>query len=293
MKINEVEQRVGISKKNIRFYESQGLLTPRRNSENGYRDYTPEDVALLQAVKLLRKLGVPLEEIRRMRTGELTVGDGMRRHLISLEREQQNVEQAARMCRELREQTCRIEDLDAPALLARMEELERGETTFPNKQLDDDRAQRRAAATVAAAAMTLIMAGSIALLVWVWLVSGEERPPLPLMAVLVAIPGAVILGTLLALWQRLREIGRGELDDAKEYYAGQVAGRLSLRRRDGGDPAGDLRVHAGGLVCAGRRGDERRHRCHPAYRRAAAGHGGRYRHRLVAAGEGTAERGRG
>ena len=196
MKINEVEQRVGISKKNIRFYESQGLLTPRRNSENGYRDYTPEDVALLQAVKLLRKLGVPLEEIRRMRTGELTVGDGMRRHLISLEREQQNVEQAARMCRELREQTCRIEDLDAPALLARMEELERGETTFPNKQLDD---------------------GSIALLVWVWLVSGEERPPLPLMAVLVAIPGAVILGTLLALWQRLREIGRGELDDAKEY----------------------------------------------------------------------------
>ena len=39
---------------------------------------------------------------------------------------------------------------------------------------------------------------------------------LPLMAVLVSIPGAVILGTLLALWQRLREIGRGELDDAKE-----------------------------------------------------------------------------
>mgnify|MGYP002508345585 CR=1 FL=1 len=30
MKINEVETQVGITKKNIRFYEEQGLLSPRR-----------------------------------------------------------------------------------------------------------------------------------------------------------------------------------------------------------------------------------------------------------------------
>ena len=66
MKINEVEALVGITKKNIRFYEEQGLLTPRRNSENGYRDYGPEEVAVLRRIKLLRKLGLPLEEIRRM-----------------------------------------------------------------------------------------------------------------------------------------------------------------------------------------------------------------------------------
>ena len=44
MKINEVEQQVNITKKNIRFYEQQGLLNPRRNTENGYRDYSKEDV---------------------------------------------------------------------------------------------------------------------------------------------------------------------------------------------------------------------------------------------------------
>ena len=66
MKINEVEAQVGITKKNIRFYEEQGLLSPRRNSENGYRDYGPEEVAALRQIKLLRKLGVPLEEIRQM-----------------------------------------------------------------------------------------------------------------------------------------------------------------------------------------------------------------------------------
>ena len=37
MKINEVEALVGITRKNIRFYEAEGLLSPRRNSQNGYR----------------------------------------------------------------------------------------------------------------------------------------------------------------------------------------------------------------------------------------------------------------
>ena len=36
MKINEVEKIIGITKKNIRFYEKEGLLSPCRNKENGY-----------------------------------------------------------------------------------------------------------------------------------------------------------------------------------------------------------------------------------------------------------------
>ena len=61
MKINEVEALVGITKKNIRFYEEKGLLSPRRNSENGYRDYGQAEVDELQRIKLMRKLGVPLD----------------------------------------------------------------------------------------------------------------------------------------------------------------------------------------------------------------------------------------
>ena len=40
MKINEVEQVVGITRKNIRFYEEQGLIAPKRQIENGYRNYS-------------------------------------------------------------------------------------------------------------------------------------------------------------------------------------------------------------------------------------------------------------
>ena len=43
MKIKQVEELVGITKKNIRFYEDQGLLNVER-AENGYREYHREDI---------------------------------------------------------------------------------------------------------------------------------------------------------------------------------------------------------------------------------------------------------
>ena len=55
MKIKQVEELVGITKKNIRFYEDQGLLEVKR-ADNGYREYGLEDVKRLQEIRLLRKL---------------------------------------------------------------------------------------------------------------------------------------------------------------------------------------------------------------------------------------------
>ena len=73
MKINEVEAAVGVTKKNIRFYEEEGLISPRREPGNGYRSYSEADVERLRRIKLLRKLDVPLAEIRQMLEGECTL----------------------------------------------------------------------------------------------------------------------------------------------------------------------------------------------------------------------------
>ena len=54
MKINEVEAAVGVTKKNIRFYEEEGLITPGREPGNGYRSYSQADVERLRRIKLLR-----------------------------------------------------------------------------------------------------------------------------------------------------------------------------------------------------------------------------------------------
>ena len=48
-------------------------------------------------------------------------------------------------------------------------------------------------------------------------VDPADAPPLALLLVLVAIPGVIILGVLLALFQRIKEIQKGEEDDAKNY----------------------------------------------------------------------------
>ena len=217
MKINEVEALVGITKKNIRFYEAEGLLTPRRNSENGYRDYGEEEVETLRRIKLLRKLGVPLEEIRQMQTGVHTVGDGMRRHLVTLERERQNLADAARVCEELTDCQERLEALDAQVLLDRMDRMEEEGTTFMDKQKKDMKRRRYVMPVVMAVVMAILMVALIWLFLWAFETDPAGAPPLPLLALFIAIPAVVILGVAIALVQRIREIGKGEEDDARKY----------------------------------------------------------------------------
>ena len=216
MKINEVEALVGITRKNIRFYESEGLLSPRRNSENGYRDYGEAEVEALRRIKLLRKLGVPLEEIRQMQSGAHTVGDGMRRHLVSLERERGNLDQAIRLCGRLTDRQERLCDLDAESVLAEMDTLEQTGTTFQNKQKRDVRI-RYVAPVVITVGMTLLMMGLTGLLFWSIYAGTNGSPPALMLAVLALLPLVVTGGVVLALIQRIREIGKGEEDDAKSY----------------------------------------------------------------------------
>ena len=216
MKINEVEALVGITKKNIRFYEEKGLLSPGRNSENGYRDYGQAEVDELRRIKLLRKLGVPIEEIRRMQQGTQTVGDGMRRHLVTLERERKNLEESVKLCELLKERTEPLSELDAGSVLEEMEKLEQSGTTFQNKQRQDVRI-RYVAPIVVAAVMVTLMGALPALMIWAYAHDPANAPPLAMLIILTAIFGLGICGILYALFQRITEIGKGEIDDAKQY----------------------------------------------------------------------------
>ena len=66
MKIKDVEKRTGITSYNIRFYEKENLLIPKRNPVNGYREYTEEDILLLNRIKMLRMLDIPVSDIRKI-----------------------------------------------------------------------------------------------------------------------------------------------------------------------------------------------------------------------------------
>ena len=69
MYIHEAAERSGTTKKAIEYYCMKGLLSPRV-SENGYKDFSEEDVACLKKISLLRNLGVSVEDIRELLSGK-------------------------------------------------------------------------------------------------------------------------------------------------------------------------------------------------------------------------------
>ncbi|MBQ7838889.1 MAG: MerR family transcriptional regulator [Lachnospiraceae bacterium] len=216
MRINEVEQKVGITKKNIRFYEKEGLLNPARSLENGYRDYSDEDVVTLKKIRLLRQLSVPLEEIRRVQSGTITMEGILRRHIIALEEQSGNLAKIQAVCERLVEEKAQYAQLDTDMWLAELEKLEKEGMHFMDVKKLDKR-QKKQGSIIAALVFCALMLAVDGLFIWAFLTEPEGAPPLLLMAVFLAIPAVFAVGALLALWQRMKEIEGGEEDAAAKY----------------------------------------------------------------------------
>lgn len=97
MNIKEIEERSGLTRANIRYYEQEGLLAPARR-ENKYRDYSEEDLETLLRIALLRSLGFSLEEIRRLQSGEADFAAAMRERSAALETEGRRLLAARNVC---------------------------------------------------------------------------------------------------------------------------------------------------------------------------------------------------
>ncbi|MCT8989208.1 Cu(I)-responsive transcriptional regulator [Chelativorans sp. SCAU2101] len=65
MNIGAVARASGLPAKTIRYYEEIGLLKPER-AENGYRDYSAEDVHRLRFLQRARSLGFTVEQCRQL-----------------------------------------------------------------------------------------------------------------------------------------------------------------------------------------------------------------------------------
>ena len=102
-----------------------------------------------------------------------------------------------------------LEREDFDALL--MKEMENEGVRFMNVNHVD---KKRRAPIISAITMIIIMIATIALLVW-----ANTVDPLPLVfiALIIAIPVVVIIGVLLALRDRMRQIEGGEEDAASKY----------------------------------------------------------------------------
>ena len=116
MTIQEMERKSGLERTNIRFYEREGLLNPQRR-ENGYRDYSEEDLQLLLKIKLLRRLGFSLDAIRSLKDGDTALDDALARRLAAIGGERRELDATERVCTEMRQDGASFPTLDAQRYL--------------------------------------------------------------------------------------------------------------------------------------------------------------------------------
>ena len=101
MKINDAEKLLGITKANIRFYEKENLLTPTR-TEKGYRDYSEADILRLKEIIILRKLGIPVQQIQDILDGILPLQEALDRNILSLQEEIEKLNGSLNLCCQLK-----------------------------------------------------------------------------------------------------------------------------------------------------------------------------------------------
>lgn len=213
MKIKQVEELVGITRKNIRFYEEQGLLNVGR-SENGYREYGMEDVERLKKIRLFRRLSVPLEEIRQYFEGTRTLEDILEKQVILLEQERENIQRTQLFCKQMLEQKVKDATWDTDNCLEQMEKMEKEGVRFMDDIKKDIQKKRQRGALLGAGIMLVIMLTIIAILLWA---NSVEPLPIGMLLYLIGIPALVMIGVLVALISRMKEIKGGEEDEASKY----------------------------------------------------------------------------
>lgn len=213
MRIKEVEELVGISKKNIRFYEKEGLLNPGRELENSYRDYSEEDVSRLRVIKLLRKMDMPISSIGDVLEHRTTLHEAMHLHSLLLEEQRRGIVNAQRVCRMISEDGAELENLDTEHYLNEILNVEENSTVLVNIHAHDTAGKYRETILVSAVvALFLLILAAVVLIV-------NQRTDVPTWIMYLAATVILLLfvGVIVALISRLKEIKGGEEDDIGNY----------------------------------------------------------------------------
>lgn len=103
MTMKEAEERTGLLRSNIRFYEKEELIKPSRNEKNGYRDYSENDIENIKKIAYLRTLGISIEDIRDIISEKITLYEAIRKQHKVLEHQISDLNTAKVMCEKMLE----------------------------------------------------------------------------------------------------------------------------------------------------------------------------------------------
>ncbi len=125
----------GLTVRTLHYYDEIGLVTPSRRSAAGHRLYIADDVARLYRIRLMRRLGFPLDQIAAaMADPKWQLAPAVDRHLTET---RDKAATAARLCSRLATMAAELAQHDSPSadqLFSILEEMTMLDSTIHGTQ---------------------------------------------------------------------------------------------------------------------------------------------------------------
>ena len=214
MLINEVENVVGLSKKSIRYYEENGLLSPKRKEENGYRIYTDDDIHKLKVIKFLRELDVPIRELNLLNEGKLTLEECLRMRIDKIKEVEEKFLTVKSLCEEIIKEKLDYNDIDIDKYFINIRVLNKEGFTMHKKKSNNRK--KIIGAFLSTLLFDLFFIFLIVLISYFQIIENDKCPWF-LFIFLIFILALPILATSYNLYLRIKEILGGEEDEASKY----------------------------------------------------------------------------
>ncbi|WP_069703583.1 MerR family transcriptional regulator [Bacillus subtilis] len=93
MNIKQVSELTGLTKKAIKYYESEGLIEVNKNPINQYREYSEKVISQLNLIASLRLLHLPIKEIKSLLKGERRLPELLNEQLNEINKNLKQLEQ--------------------------------------------------------------------------------------------------------------------------------------------------------------------------------------------------------
>lgn len=101
MTIKEAEERTGLARSNIRFYEKEGLIIPLKNQSNGYREYSEQDIDDIKKIAYLRTLGISIQNIRNIIEKKISLYEVLEKQSRELDEQVVDLNKMKVMCEKM------------------------------------------------------------------------------------------------------------------------------------------------------------------------------------------------
>ena len=215
MLINEVESVVGLSKKSIRYYEEEGLLNPKRNINNDYRIYNEDDLHKLKLIKFLRELGVSINDIKRLNNNTLSLEDCLKERLQAIDREKENYLKIQNMCNDIISHHDTYSNIDTNKYVIDMNILNKEGFTMRN--LNTNHNKKILEACLSSFIFSLMFIFLAFIITYFEFINPEDAMPILIYIFFMIILLVPIIGIIINLIRRIKEIKGGEEDEASKY----------------------------------------------------------------------------